>query len=271
MTTILQPDQWGMRWAGTPVRHLAMPVGEVYVHQTAGVDPVEKFPSGDDQPGDAFHALNEYAINGKGYSAIDYSMLVHTGPSLRTTIGVARGKWTPAATLDRNIVSKAVCLLGWFGPPDIRYPWTRIHSREPFDQELLAIAESIVYMQQNGWVQKNALILGHRDNPAHPNATACPGSYLYAKLPRIRELVAYLQTGGWPSPPPEIPEVIVRYFTLVGQPSTLWGTSDGLTAVRLEGSVAQARRVDPSQVPILSVEEARQYVFVNGLTSDSVK
>lgn len=191
---VLQPDEWRMRWARPPHEHTAMPVGEVYVHQTAGRDPVALFPSGDDKPGDAFFALNEYAINTKGYSAIDYSMLVHTGPSLRTTIGVARGQWVPAATLHRNTESKAVCLCGWFGPPDPRYPWTYDNSRVPFRQELEAIAESIVLMVHEGWVLPTAKILGHRDNPMHLNATGCPGDYLYAELPTIRTLVARLLT-----------------------------------------------------------------------------
>lgn len=196
-TPILERDEWGMRIADGKSLHVhrGMPVGEVYVHQTAGRDPVEEFPSGDDDPRDAFRALNEWAITGKGYTAVDYSALVHTGPSLRTTIGKARWEYVPAATLDRNTESKAVCLLGWFGPPDPRYPWTFEHSRAPFRQELEAIAETIVLMIREGLVRPDAKILGHRDNPEHPNATACPGEYLYAELPWIRRRVAELLAG----------------------------------------------------------------------------
>lgn len=202
-TPILQPNEWGMRWARSPVPQI-LPAPEVYIHQTAGRDPVETFPSGDDEPADAFRALNEWAIEGKGYSAVDYSMMVHTGPSMRTTIGVARGQYMPAATLDRNDLSKAVCLLGWFGPPDARYPWTTEHSRAPFVQELVAIAEAVVHMVRRGWVRPDCKILGHRDNPEHPNATSCPGDFLQAELPIIRNLVRNILD---PPKPPEESDV----------------------------------------------------------------
>lgn len=211
-TPMLQPADWGMRWARPPVVHVGMPVSEVYIHQTAGRDPVETFPSGDDKPADAFKALNEWAITGKNYSAIDYSMLVHSGPSMRTTIGVARGRYVPAATLDRNTESKAICLLGWYGPPDPRYPWTYENSREPFHQELVAIAESVVYMVGQGWVTTSAKILGHRDNPEHPGATGCPGDYLQAELPTIRSLVRDMLSPTPPTPTPEddMPRLIIQ-------------------------------------------------------------
>lgn len=220
-TLLLERADWRMRTApGKSLHpHGEMPVGEVYVHQTAGRDPVHLYPSGDDRPEDAFTALNEFAIVGKDYTAVDYSMLVHTGPSLRTTIGVARGEYVPAATLDRNRQSKAVCLLGWFGPPDPRYAWTFDHAREPFDQELWAIAEAIVTMIRRGWVRPDAQILGHRDNPSHPNATACPGEWLYAKLPVIRAYVASLLAGPQPEPPPfDMPlQPAVDAFAVVAQ------------------------------------------------------
>lgn len=203
LTPLLEAADWKMRVARPLYVHTEMPVGEVYVHQTAGRDPVDTFPSGDDHPADAFWALNEWAINGKGYSAIDYSIMVHTGPSLRTTVGVARGEFVPAATKDRNRQSKAVCLLGWFGPPDPEYKWTYDSSRAPFDSELWAVAESIVLMIQRGWVRPDAKILGHRDNPAHPGATGCPGDYLQAALPTVRQYVNTLLN------PPEIPVDIV--------------------------------------------------------------
>lgn len=208
-----------MRIARPLHRHTAMPVGEVYIHQTAGRDPVHEFPTGDNDPGDAFRALNEYAINGKGYSAVDYSILVHTGPSLRTTIGIARGEYVPAATLHRNTESKAICLLGWFGPPDPRYPWTKDHARVPLPQELEAIADAIVFGIHEGWIRRDAKILGHRDNPEHPNATACPGDYLQAALPTIRALVAERLNPPkpGPTPPPTDPtedDMTPEYFNV---------------------------------------------------------
>jgi hypothetical protein len=262
VTPILQPVDWGMRWARPPVVHNGMPVAEVYIHQTAGRDPVEIFPSGDDRPQDAFKALNEWAIDGKGYSAVDYSAMVHTGPSLRTTIGIARGKYLPAATLDRNTVSKAICLLGWYGPPDPRYAWTYNNSREPFDQELRAIAETVVYMIDQGWLVPNVKILGHRDNPAHPGATGCPGDYLEAELPTIRRYVTELL---------EEEPVAVQYFKTAPDSLTIWATSDGLNAVRLEEFTVKARGIDVFAVAALPAGEAAKFVYQAGLTSQSVK
>jgi len=176
-----------------------MPVGEVYVHHTAGVDPIDK-PTVD--AAKAFYTMNESAIVNKGYSATDYSMLVHTSAGRVTTIGEARGQWTPAATLDRNRVSKAVCLMGYFHPADPAAPWTGNASRHPLPQELEAIACAIVWMIGNGWVRRDAIIRGHRDNPAHLGATGCPGDYLYAELPTIRQHVARLLGAPTPTPPP---------------------------------------------------------------------
>lgn len=63
----------------------------------------------------------------------------------------------------------------------------------------------------------------------------------------------------------------VDYFILKSQPSTLWASSDGLTAVRLEGHQAQARGDVPAVPRVMPESEAARYVFVNGLPSISVK
>ena len=62
------------------------------------------------------------------------------------------------------------------------------------------VARAIALTVRRGWVAQQHTILGHRDNPAHPNATGCPGDYLYAELPTIRQRVAELLT---PEPPTE--------------------------------------------------------------------
>jgi hypothetical protein len=199
---VIESRDWGMRWARAPVAQ-QMPVGEVFVHHTAGRDPSLSTVAA----ADAFKALNEYAINTKGYSAVDYSMLVHTDKARTTTIGEARGRWTPAATLDRNRQSKAVCLFGYFTPPDPLQDWTRQSSRRPFPAELEAVACAVVWMIDQGWVTRAPTIYGHRDNPAHPGATGCPGDYLYRELPTIRAHVARMidATNPPPLPPEDLP------------------------------------------------------------------
>jgi hypothetical protein len=195
---VIEGRDWGMRWARPPIAQ-TMPVSEVFVHHTAGRDPALSTTGA----AAAFKALNEYAIQTKGYSAVDYSMLVHTDKARATTIGEARGQWTPAATLDRNRQSKAVCLFGWFHPPDPAADWTRTSARRPYPNELEAAACSIVWMIERGWVTRTPTILGHRDNPSHPGATSCPGDYLQHALPIIRQHVTRLLTPPAPTPPEE--------------------------------------------------------------------
>jgi hypothetical protein len=186
----LTAAQWGMRWARPPVAEL-LGDREAFVHHTAG-----SLISQD--AATAFRALNEYAINSKGYSAVDYDILVHRSTTTGVvTIGEARGAALSAATLHRNEEGEAVCLMGYFQPGHAL-------SRQPHPDEVEGVARAIVHGINKGWIAKTAAILGHRDNPAHPGATSCPGDYLYAKLPTIRTRVAQLLA---PPPPPENDDV----------------------------------------------------------------
>lgn len=172
--------EWGMRWARAPQREVLRDP-ECYVHHVGGAAYMD---------GDAaavFRWLNEYAINSKGYSALDYDVLVHYDRTTDVcTIAEGRGDWMSAATRDRNEEGEAVVLCG------------NTQLREPHPAELEGIAQGIVLGIQRGWIAPDAQILGHRDNPAHPKATACPGDYLYAALPQIRARVAELL-----APPPD--------------------------------------------------------------------
>jgi hypothetical protein len=178
----LTAAEWGMTWARPPQAE-AMPDPEVYVHHVGG----QAWMRGDAAA--IFRALNTYAQQGKGYSALDYDILVHYDePNDLVTIGEGRGKYMSAATRDRNELGEAVCLCA------------NTELRDPRAAEVEGVARAIAWGIQKGWIAKDAKILGHRDNPAHLNATACPGKYLYAQLPAIRRRVAELLT-------PEVPEV----------------------------------------------------------------
>lgn len=174
---MLTAADWGLRWERPPVAE-QMPDPELYVHHSAGNHPADAVQ--------AFRALNEYAINVKGYSAIDYDILVHRNPNTGLiVIGEGRGPWMSAATKDRNEQGEAVCLLGYFHPGSPL-------SRPPHPDEVEGVARAIVWGVEKGWVAPDTKILGHRDNPAHLGATSCPGDYLYAELPTIRARVAEL-------------------------------------------------------------------------------
>ena len=180
----LTADQWGITWVRPPIAEKT-PDPECYVHHSAGAHANDAVT--------AFRNLNTYAQTSKGYSALDYDVLVHRDPtSGLVTIGEGRGKWLSAATLDRNEEGEAVCLLGYFHPGSTL-------SRQPHPDELEGVARGIVWGIEQGWISRDSTILGHRDNPAHPGATGCPGDYLYAKLPAIRNRVAELLN------PPEEP------------------------------------------------------------------
>lgn len=167
--------EWGMTWKRPAVpEKLADP--EAYVHHSAGGRlSLDAFT--------AFRMLNRMAQDSKDYSALDYDILVHRNVSTGLiTIGGGREEWMSAATLDRNEAGEAICLLGYFHPHHSL-------SEYPTDDEIEGIARAIVWGMEKGWIGKTAKILGHRDNPAHLNATACCGDYLYGELPTVRGIV----------------------------------------------------------------------------------
>lgn len=64
----------------------------------------------------------------------------------------------------------------------------------------------------------------------------------------------------------------VSYFKLAGvNPLTVWATSDGLIAVRLEEGEVNARGVDPFNLPVLPETEAVKFRYVFGAPRASVK
>ena len=165
-----------------------------------------------------------------------------------------------AATLDRNEQGEAVCLLGYFHPGHTL-------SRRPHPDELEGVARGIVWAVGHGWIADTSTIAGHRDNPAHPGATACPGDYLQAELPTIRARVAQLLAKD-----PTVPTGLPMYFKLPGDDArTIWATVDQLTAVRLDPATAVARGVDGNAVPTISQHDADLMTYLSGLPAASVR
>lgn len=243
MTTVvyLSAADWQMRWARPPLAE-KLPDPECYVHHTGG---------GQLSPdaATAFRALNDYAINVKGYSALDYDVLVHYDPARDVlTIGEGRGKWLSAATLDRNEQGEAVCVIGNF------------EARVPYPAEVEGTARGIVYGIEQGWISSFATILPHRDNPAHPGATACCGRFLIAQLPVIRARVAELLT---PQPPEDDMPIYfcVERLGSADDPRPVWLTFDGRIAYRVPGRLGVPQGVS---IEIVSrAEAARRYILVD--------
>lgn len=174
----LTAAEWGMTWKRPAVpEKLNDP--EAFVHHSAGGRLSRDAAA-------AFRALNKMAQDGKDYSALDYDILVHydiVGDVC--TIGAGRSEWMSAATLDRNERGEAICAMGYFHPGHAL-------SQEPHPAEIEGVARAIVWGIEKGWIARDAAVLGHRDNPAHLGATACPGDFLYAHMPTIRARVAAL-------------------------------------------------------------------------------
>lgn len=70
--------------------------------------------------------------------------------------------------------------------------------------------------------------------------------------------------------PPEEP-VTVSYFKTAADSLTIWATSDGLNATRLEEFTAKARGIDVFAVQPLPAAEVAKFVYQAGLTAQSVR
>jgi len=227
MTTYrnLTVAEWKGRWARPPVAEKLLD-GECAVHHVGGT----AWMGGNVLQGEAysraaackvFFDLNEYAINVKGYSFLDYDMLVwYDRYNDICWIGDGRGQWLSAATLDRNEESEAVVLCG------------NTQLREPLPQELEGLARAIVLGVQRGWMSRGTVIYPHRDNPAHPGATQCCGQYLIPKLkpiviPRVAELLNPPKVTMWNQPR----SVTDTVTSAPPTPQVLAGTADTWAAI----------------------------------------
>jgi hypothetical protein len=122
------------------------------------------------------HILQHNAIDVKHYTDIDYNWVIGPSGIVYESRGLNRKS---AATLGENEVSRSICLMGNY-QGDI-----------PTAAAVEAIVSCIKFLIDHGdlAVPRQLEILGHRDNPKHPNATACPGDHLYEYIPKIRDAV----------------------------------------------------------------------------------
>lgn len=190
---------WGIKWKRPPVaERLADP--ETYIHHTAGgrfgLDPEQ-----------AMRSLQQWYHDVKNYSTIAYDVMVHRNVADDTVaILGAREGWLSAATRDRNDIGEAVCLFGYFTPGHQL-------SERPTARELEALAFAVAWSIENNWSARDTKVMGHRENPAHPGDTTCPGDYLFPHVAsigaRARQLLdmanAPAPTPTPPPPPPPTP------------------------------------------------------------------
>lgn len=213
----VRASEWGIVWKRPPVaERLNDP--ETYIHHGAGGR------NGLDAR-QAMRTLQTWYHNVKNYSTIAYDVMVHRSVgSERITILGAREGALSAATADRNDLGEAICLFGYFQPGH------RL-SEQPTDRELEGMAFAVAWSIAHGWSAPDTRVLGHRDNPAHPGATSCPGDHLYRHVPAIgRRALELLELAARPTPPPP------------SRPS--W--SEPMTALRMNTST-EPRIVDTRQ------------------------
>jgi hypothetical protein len=208
--------EWGMTWVRPPIAEKLLD-GETFIHHVGGGAWM------DQDAITTFRGLNTWAQTGKGYSALDYDVLVHYHRATDVlTIAEGRGKWMSAATKDRNEQGEAVCVCGNYT------------LREPLPIEIEGAALGVVYGIEHGWISPATAILGHKDNPAHVGATGCPGDHMYAQLPTIRQRVAAILNpppppGAKPTPPKE-GSVFAGFWQLTGQPQVYAAYEGGYKA-----------------------------------------
>ena len=164
---IITKTAWGSRVTNVTDQPGALP--KVYIHHTAGHYPISR-----DEEVQQMHILQHIAIDTLHYGDIDYNWVI--GPSGAIYEGRGLNKKS-AATLDENDVSRSICLMGNY-QTDI-----------PTPPAVVAISDLIVALKRLNNLSQTCTILGHRDNPKHPLATACPGENLYRFIPNIREVV----------------------------------------------------------------------------------
>jgi hypothetical protein len=182
---IVTRTEWGSQ-ATTPTQQPDAK-RELFVHHVAG-----RWPVSLEDERRHMRELQTYALSGKGgryppgtYSDMDYNAAI--GPS--GTLYEGRGFFArSAATLDRNDVSRAIVLMG------------NTDTKQPTPEQLWALPRAAKHLIDIGSLRRDVTIYGHFENPAHPNATSCPGRYMVPNLPGMRIQLAQLLT---PTPPPE--------------------------------------------------------------------
>lgn len=159
-----------------------------YVHHTGGAPtkPGYRPQSTFSFDAEAAHMRNvqAYCIDAKGYTDIDYGCMVYGSGRILEGRGF---NVRPAATLSENDESEAFCLAGDF------------EHYEPTNQQLAVLPLVIAWAATNHHLTRNPQVLGHYENPDHPNATSCPGRNIKKHLDALR--IKVRDAINWTPPP----------------------------------------------------------------------
>jgi len=171
-------EAWGSVSTSRTQVYAALP--ELFIHHTgAGSIPADAAAEMLMMRNLQAYAIRPKAEGGKGYHDLDYNLLVG---NVTGNIYEGRGlDYGSAATLDRNQVSRSICAIGNY------------ETANPTGALLEGIIQAAALLVDAGRLAADAVVYGHRDNPAHPAATSCPGRLLYAHLPYLAHRISTLE------------------------------------------------------------------------------
>lgn len=176
-------SQWGAR-KPVSITRMARPVPTVYIHHSA--TPLMAPGAG------TMRSIQQQHIDVQGWADIAYQECV----DYHGDVYEARGfDVQGGATKGQNAVSLAICALG-------NYDNTAVPSAV-----IQSIVTRIVAAAQEGRLSVGFQIKGHKD----AYATACPGRYLYERLPEIRNRVADTLAPHPPIPPEDDADMYFIY------------------------------------------------------------
>ena len=199
------------------------------------------------------------ALNGK--KSFEYNYVIPPRGDGSAQVWEYAGDYQAAHSEDENPVALGVLfVIGVTNHPSYgNYQPTKPTVWEPITPAMIDAYRWLRDVELPGIIDPATVAeVEHRHMPGA--ATACPGNEVIAADSELDKPYA------------EDDPMAVSYFKVPGSnPLTIWATSDGLTAVRLEQSQANARGVDVFKVPVLPQTEADKFVYVNGLPAASVK
>lgn len=190
-------SQWGASYdVNQRATMTGLPVATIYIHHTV------TNPSND--PNRDMAQIEQIDIGRFGIPS--YSWVVHPSGVVLEGMGVHRGAHTiNNANQSQNNIAFGISNIGNY------------ENDQPTDAQLKAIAELIHYINDNGWLQADWQLRGHRD----VYATACPGANLYPRLGDIRALY----DNPTPNPQP-VQEDDEMQFIVKGDKTNQWWLTD---------------------------------------------